>query len=531
MFETVRSFGGVVSAPHHLAANAGLRVLDEGGNAVEAMIAAAAVIAVCYPHMNGLGGDSVWLIAEPGEDPVGIDACGAAAGLASIDYYRERGLSALPGRGADTALTVAGAVSGWQAGYRYSEQRLDGRLPMTRLLEEAVHYAQEGVAVSRSQAKASRAKFDELAHRSAFAATFFPHGKPPADGDRLRQPELATTLERLAKAGLDDFYRGDLARSLASDLEALDTPLRLDDLDRHQAITDVAPLTVSVAGHRLFNMPPPTQGLASLVLLAVFAHIGVREAEGFDFVHALVEATKVALRVRDTFVTDPAYMTFEPETFLQPVAIPELASAIDPKRASPWPDAEPGGDTVWLGAIDRDGRAVSFIQSIYWEFGSGVMLPETGIHWQNRGISFSLDPEHQNHLKPRRRPRHTIQPAIARLGDGRLMAYGAMGGDGQPQTQAILFARHAIYGQNLQEAITAPRWLLGRTWGEDTASLKLENRFSLTLIDALASAGHEVDLVKDFDEIVGHAGAVVHHPNGLMEGASDPRSDGTVAAR
>jgi gamma-glutamyltranspeptidase/glutathione hydrolase len=172
---------------------------------------------------------------------------------------------------------------------------------------------------------------------------------------------------------------------------------------------------------------------------------------------------------------------------------------------------------------------VSFIQSIYWEFGSGVILPESGILWQNRGISFSLDDHHHNCLKPHRRPFHTIQPAMAVLDDGRLMAYGAMGGEGQPQTQAMIFTRHALFGQPLQEAVSAPRWLLGRTWGEETTSLKIEDRFDDDIIEALEAAGHQVERLGGYDEMMGHAGALVYHPSGLIEGASDPRSDGAVA--
>ena len=171
---------------------------------------------------------------------------------------------------------------------------------------------------------------------------------------------------------------------------------------------------------------------------------------------------------------------------------------------------------------------MSFIQSIYWEFGSGVVLDETGITWQNRGTSFSLDPGHHNGLLPRRRPFHTIQPAMAQLSDGRVMPFGTMGGEGQPQTQAMIFARHVLYGQDLQAAVTAPRWLLGRTWGAESTSLRIENRFDAGVLAQLEAAGHPLEVIGAFDDVMGHAGALVHHPNGLIEGASDPRSDGAA---
>ena len=181
-------------------------------------------------------------------------------------------------------------------------------------------------------------------------------------------------------------------------------------------------------------------------------------------------------------------------------------------------------------AVDSLGRAVSFIQSIYWEFGSATVLEETGITWQNRGTSFSLDPNHPNCLKPYRRPFHTIQPALARLVDGRVMPYGSMGGEGQPQTQGMVFSRHVLHGQELQQAVTAPRWLLGRTWGQEATNLRIEKRFEPTIIKALRNAGHDIEEIGQFDEIMGHAGALVHHPNGLIEGAADPRGDGIAAA-
>jgi gamma-glutamyltranspeptidase len=528
MLQTVRARRGMVTAPHHLAARAGLRVLEDGGNAIEAMIAAASTIAVVYPHMNGLGGDNFWLAHAPGRDVVGIDACGAAAGLADPDAYTAAGMHAIPTRGPLAALTVAGAVSGWQRAYELSRSQWGGKLPLARLLEDAAFYARDGIGVTRTQAENTRTKHTELAEVPGFAETYLVDGRPPLEDVLFRQPRLAATLEHLAGAGLDDFYRGDLARSLARDLEAAGTPLRLADLERHQAL-DVEPLALDVAGHRVFNMPPPTQGLASLILLGVYARLGVTDAERFDFAHGLIEATKRAFRVRDAHVTDPAYMTVDPTSFLTNDALDAMAADIDREQALPWPEPAKGGDTVWLGAIDGEGRAVSFIQSLYWEFGSGTVLAESGLVWQNRGVSFALAEGHHNRLQPHRRPFHTIQPALARLSDGRVMAYGTMGGEGQPQTQAMVFARHVLHGQGLQQAVTQPRWLLGRTWGAATAGLRIENRLNAAVVEKLRAAGHDLDVVGAFDEVMGHAGALVYHPDGLIEGAADPRGDGQAA--
>lgn len=530
MLQTKRSYRGMVTAPHHLAAQAGLDVLSDGGNAIEAMIAAAAAIAVVYPHMNGLGGDSFWLVGRAGSTPVGIQACGRSAKAADRSWYTRQGFDAIPSRGPLAALTVAGTVHGWETAQELSRRRFGGRLPMSRLLQDAIRYAWEGVPVTRTLHENTRNKRRELEDVPGFAEVYLPGGAPLAVGAKLRQPRVADTLGRLAQAGLSDFYRGDIARSMAADLEKLGSPLRLSDLESHQASL-VTPLSVDVAGHKVFNMPPPTQGLASLLILALYARWMANEADGIDHLHRLVESTKAAFRVRNGHVTDPGYMERAAEDFLSAKSLDALEETISRERAAPWPDPPAQGDTVWLAATDRSGLSVSFIQSIYWEFGSGVVLPESGVTWQNRGTSFGLGENDVNRLEPSRLPFHTIQPAMAELSDGRLMSYGTMGGEGQPQTQAAIFTRYALHGQDLQSTVTAPRWLLGRTWGEENNNLKIESRFDPSVIEALRSFGHDVQTVGAFEEFMGHAGAIVWHPDGLLEGASDPRSDGVVAAR
>jgi len=527
MLQTKRSYNGMVVAPHHLASQAGLRVLREGGNAVEAMIAAASTIAVVYPHMNNLGGDNFWLFHAPGKKVTAIDACGGAAALATRKFYTERGYSAIPDRGPLAALTMAGAVSGWQAAHQYSQQKLGGKLPMSRLLEDAFHYASDGVAVTETLANNIKGKRDQLEAQPGFAQAYLRDGNPLQQNDRLLQLRVSETLQQLGHAGLDDFYRGDLARTLASELEAAGSPLRLGDFERHEALW-VDPLNVQVDGHTVYNLPPPTQGLASLLLLGVNDRLKTPDVDSSAYIHALVEATKCAFRIRDRHVTDPAYMSTQASEYLAASQLDEMASQVDSNTAAPWPDAAVGGDTVWLGAIDNAGCAVSFIQSVYWEFGSGVVLPSSGITWQNRGISFSLEAGHHNELKAHRRPFHTIQPALAVLSDGRVMSYGTMGGEGQPQTQAMVFTRHVVHNQSLQESITAPRWLLGRTWGSESTNLRIENRFHPDIYDELKSMGHDVEIVGSYEEIMGHAGALVHHPDGLIEAAADPRSDGSA---
>lgn len=531
MLHTLRARKAMITAPHHLAAQSGAAVLREGGNAIEAMIAAAATIAVVYPHMNAIGGDGFWLIAEPDKAPWGIDACGPAAGLADPAFYERHGVAgAIPPRGGLAALTVAGTVAGWEIAHA-AARRAGGRVPLQRLLEDAVGYARDGTVVSETIAALARTKLAELHQVPGFAEAFLDGGgTPPAAGSVLRQPRLADTLAHLATAGLRDFYAGDVARAIASDLEAAGSPLRLDDLAGFSA-QPVDPISVALEPGILYNMPPPTQGLASLLIIAIYERMKAEAADGFDHVHRIVEATKRAFAIRDAHVTDPRFLSTPPADLLAMDRIAAEATAIDPARAAPWPPRAPGdGDTIWMGAVDAEGRAVSFIQSLYWEFGSGVVLPRSGILWQNRGISFSLAAGAVNPLKPGRKPFHTLNPALARFRDGRLMALGTRGGEGQPQTLAAVFSRYAVYGQPLQAAVTAPRWLLGRTWGEASTSLKIEDRFGPAVIDALKRAGHDVEVTAGFAQVMGHAGAVLRHRDGSLEGASDPRSDGAVAA-
>ena len=528
MLQTSRAFRGMVTAPHHLAAEAGRDVLRDGGNAVEAAIATAACLAVVYPHMTGIGGDGFWLIAEPGRDPVAIDASGRAGSAATIARYATQGLSEIPWRGPLAANTVAGTISGWQAALAQASGWGRG-LPLRRLLDAAIHYAEAGFPVTQSQADLTAGKLAELQSVPGFAAQFLVEGAVPAVGARMRLPALGKTLARLAADGLDSFYRGDLARAIAADLEKVGALVDGTDLAAHRPVVG-QPLHVRLRQARLFNCRPPSQGLAALMILALFERLNVAQAEDFDFVHGLVEATKQAFLVRDRTVCDPDNLPEEPQGFLTPDRLDRLADRIDPKRALPWPAPMQAGDTIWLGVIDGQGRAVSFIQSIYFEFGSGVVLPETGITWQNRGSSFKLDAGALNALAPGRKPFHTLNPALARFDDGRTMVYGTMGGEGQPQTQAAIFARHALFGQGLQQAITAPRWLLGRTWGEQSVTLKLEDRFDPALVAELRAAGHDVEILPAFTGTMGHAGAIVRHGDGLLEGATDPRSDGAVAA-
>jgi gamma-glutamyltranspeptidase len=517
---------GVVCAPHSAAVEAGRAILAEGGNALEAMVAMAAAIAAVYPHMNHLGGDGFWLIREPSGRVRAIMAAGPAGQQAKPELYRD--YDTIPPRGPMAALTVPGAVAGWSLALEAAKAH-GGKLPLDLLLAPAIAAARDGYAVTRSQARLTQEHIAGLKNVPGFAATFLTDGKPPAVGDKLKQNALAATLSHLVRAGLDDFYRGDIGREVAADLERIGSPVTRLDLERYKASL-AEPLRIALPTGTVYNTDAPTQGVVSLMILGLFARLAVREAEGFDHIHCLVEATKRSLLMRDRVVTDPNYLPHSLERVLDDRTIAGEAMKIDRNKAAPWPLAAGAGDTVWMGAADAGGLVVSYIQSLYWEFGSGCVLPATGVLMQNRGASFSLDAGALNYLRPGRLPFHTLNPALAVLNDGRVMAYGCMGGDGQPQTQSALFTRYVDFREPLFEAIDRPRWVLGRTWGAPRTALRLEPRFDDAVIETLAAAGHDIDVISEpYSDVMGHAGAAVLHPDGGLEGAHDPRTDGGAA--
>lgn len=529
MLTTATAHRGMVTAPHHLAAQAGQAVLRDGGNAIEAMVAAAAVAAVVYPQMNALGGDAFWVIHEPGRAPTAIDGSGAAGRGVAAELYRAQGLDAVPSIGPLAVNTVAGAVSSWQSALDISTSRWGGALRLERLLEDAIHYAETGWPVSPHQQRVTARLRTALADVPGFAGAYLRDGQVPATGARMTNPALAETLGLLARNGLDDFYRGAVGRRIAAGLAAVGSPLAGEDLARHRSVRR-RPLSVLLPGVTVFNTQPPTQGLAALMILGLYERVAASEGDSFEHLHGLVEATKIAFRIRDKHVADPLYMEVHPTTYVNDHVLDKLAAEIQPRQAAPWPQAMRDGDTIYMAAADAQGRVVSFIQSVYTGFGSGVVLPETGILWQNRGSTFTLAPDHPRSLGPGRKPFHTLAPSLAKFRDGRVMAWGSMGGDGQPQTMAAIFTRYARYRMGLQEAVTAPRWVLGKTYGDSKPhDLKVESRVEPDVIRALQRAGHDVSVLGPFEDIMGHAGAIVHHEDGKIEGAWDPRSDGAVA--
>lgn len=536
---TTMATKGMVTTPHYLASQAAITILQQGGNAIEAAIAAASTIGVVYPHMNGIGGDNFWLIFNAKTKELrAINASGRSGENASIPFYKSKGYSKIPSRGALAANTVPGAVAGWGQAYEYGLKEMESSLSWASLLESAIRYAKEGFPVTPSQEYWTEVNLDEkdtefraLQRFEEFSRVFLKEGKPYKAGEVMKQEDLANTLKGIAENGADYFYNSDLTEKIVDDLQKHGGLLTVDDFKQHTSDW-VEPISIAYRGYTAYNLPPNTQGMASLSILNILNQIDLQQVEegSATYYRILVEAIKHAFADRDRYLTDPAFHEIPVDKLLSKERGESFAKAIQanvvPKQLQLL-DAK--GDTIWFGIVDKEGNAVSFIQSIYHEFGSGFIPKGTGVVLQNRGSFFSLDENHVNALAPRKRSFHTLNPAML-LKDGKpALVYGTMGGEGQPQTQAALVTRIIDYGMSVQAAIEAPRWLYGRTWGASSNSLKVENRVSPDIRSELESLGHEVEVLADFTETMGHAGAIwIDEKTNVKYGGADPRGDGVA---
>jgi len=522
---------GMVATPHLLATQSGVAALRAGGNALDAAIAAAATVATVYPHMNGLGGDNLWLIYDARSQRLrALTAVGRAARAASIEWYAARGISgALPVRGGPAALTVPAAVDGWWQAHEYSRSRMGSPVGWSTLLADAIHYAREGFTASDGQRTPPPREPDLFGERApeVVRRSLWPLYHPHAlRGGPLRQPDLARTLEAVRDGGAEAFYRGDLARRLVAAAAAAGSPLAVEDLAEHRSDW-TEPLRIAYAEGQVASTPPPTQGMSALAVLGMTEGFDVASLLEADYIHLMVEATKLAFEDRDRHLTDPAFMRVPAEDLLSPDRLRARAGLISRKRVrQPQPAAPAGGDTIALVTADREGNAVSLIQSLYFTFGSGLMAGDTGVVLQNRGSFFSLDPGHVNALAPGKRTMHTLIPAMYLEGGRPRFVYGTMGGEGQPQTQAAILTRRLFRRFAPQAAIEAPRWLYGRTWGTASRALSLEGRYSAELARDLEGRGHDVTMGGEWDDLFGHAHGIWIAPEGGFVGGSDPRADG-----
>lgn len=522
---------GVVTAPHYLATQAGVEVLQEGGNAIEAALVVGTVLTVVYPHMNSLGGDAFFLIADADGRTIGLDGAGPAGVHYSIDAYRSRGFDAIPKRGPLAANTVAGVVALWGDAWELSRKDWDGKFGWAQLLERAMAHAENGVPLTSGQIRSIRDHWAQLSQTKNFRDTFLIDGEVPVPGKTFRQPALAESYRTLMAEGADSFYRGSLAKKIVAGLAAEGSLLTLEDFARYRC-RRVKPITVPFYRGRVANMPPPSVGLVAHIILGLLDRMDLScvQPGSAEYIHLQVEATKLAYQLRDRYLGDPDFVDVPVDRFLSPDFLDELSARIDAKRAMPFDNGGGPGDTVWFGVMDEKGRTVSAIQSICWEYGSGIVAGDTGIVWHNRGHGFSLDEKAANAIRPGKRPAHTLSAPIY-MEDGRAkLVYGTMGGEAQPQTQAIIATGALTYNRPLDEIMNAPRWVLGRAWGDmSPTTLKLEARFDQSIFDRLTALGHECEWLAPYDTFTGHAGVIRVGEDGVMEAASDPRSDGSAA--
>jgi gamma-glutamyltranspeptidase / glutathione hydrolase len=519
----VHGNSAAVVADHPLAAAAGADVLRRGGNAVDAAITMAATLAVVRPHMNGVGGDAFLLIREARSGRVhGLNGSGRAGARATPAAFRALGHDQVPGAGVHS-VTVPGAVRAWA-----DALRRHGTISLAEALAPAIHYAERGFAVSEKLAADIAASRRKLLGDPALAAVFLPNGEPPLAGSILRQPDLARTLQILARDGAEALYSGEIARRLDTFMALERGFLTMDDLAAHSS-TWQQPIATSYAGYQVLAFPPNTQGIALLMQMNMAGLFEPRSLghNQVEYIHLLVEVKKLAFAERDRHITDPSFAEIPLERMLSHERARELVAtwAAVPPALVPHGGgqrAEEGdGDTVFLGVVDAQGNAVSMIQSLYNSFGSGRMLPGTGIVLHNRGAMFSLDPAHVNVVAPRKRPYHTLAPAMVLNGDGSLyMVLGTPGSDGQTQTQLQVFNNIVLFGMTPQRAVEAPRW---RSW--DDGRLQIEEGVPAVVRQRLGAMGHDIRVQTGLTAELGGAQVILVSPAGVRAVGADPRRE------
>lgn len=520
----------MVASPHYMASLAGIRTLEQGGTAVDAAIAVNAVLGVVYPHMTGVGGDAFWLVYDATSRKVcALNGSGRAGREATRSFFRARGNETIPTLGPLAVVTVPGAVDSWCA----ANERF-GRLPLHDLLAPAIEYASEGCPAAAGLARFTDEHASTLQNYTATKRIFLPHGRAPRHGDVVVSEHLAATLRAVAEKGRDGFYSGPIADEMIGSLQQAGGLLTVADLEGHRSDWS-EPVATTYRGLSCYQHPPNSQGLIHLLILNIL--------EGFDlkamgdgthqYLHVVVEATKLAYAERERHLTDPAFVDIPLNRLASKEHADHLRSQID--LAHPGPPAaaqDSSGDTTCTVVVDADGNAASVIQSICHAFGSGFVAGDTGILLHNRGSSFSLQDGHVNCLEPEKRTLHTLMPGMLLRDDWPLMVYGTMGGDGQPQTNTSVVTRVIDFGYDIQSAIDAPRSLYGQFWGERTNDLWLESRFAETTVEGLRRTGHPVRPMGDWEDIMGHAqGIVVDRDRGILMGGSDPRGDGIAIGR
>src|SRR5690349_5911720 len=520
--------GGIeaaVTSDHVLASAAGMDVIKRGGNAVDAAITMAGVLAVVRPHMNGVGGDNFMLIRlQKTGEVIALNGSGRAGAKATPAFFQEKGLKDVPSSGI-LSVSVPGAVRGWaDALQKY------GTITLSQALQPAIRYAERGFPVSpRLNADINESK-KKVAADPELARIFLPNGEAPPVGSLLKQPELAKTLRAIATSGPDVIYKGAIAKQIAQFMDREGGLLTADDLAKHRSTWE-KPISTTYLNHPVLAFPPNTQGVTLLesLNLAELAELKPMGRNSADYIHTLVEGAKLAYADRDKYIADPAFSEVPVERLISKDYAADLARRLrDKLKANDAPsnaNRDGTGDTVFLGVVDKDGNAVSMIQSLFAAFGSGRMVPGTGITLHNRGSLYELDPAHPNVIAPGKRPFHTLCPAMVLNPDRSLMmVVGTPGGDGQPQTLVQVITNVLQFGLTPQQAVEAARF---RWYGRER--LGVEPGIPADVREALSKRGHQVQVQEPSEEFGGAQVILVTPAGGKIAGA-DPRREAYAIA-
>lgn len=525
----VRGTHGAVSSDHPLATAAGYAVLMNGGNAVDAVVAMAGVLAVVRPHMNGVGGDAFGIFYDGTTgDVLGMNGSGRAGALATTSFFERSGLTSVPATG-PLSVSLPGAVAAWDdALARF------GTISLAEALAPAISYARDGFPVSTRLASDIAGASSNL--NDPALALYLPGGSPPPVGSLLKNPALASTLERIAKMGKEGFYLGDPAKEIGAFLEQEGGYLRAADFATHET-TWTTPVEGSYLGHRMLVLPPNTQGIAQLALMEMAAQhdLAAMGHNSADYLHTLIELKKLAFADRDQWVADPEFTDIPVDELLAPEYLRARAAQIGARAAenvgpgierpnaktAEQGNADDAGDTVYITAVDQWGNAVSWIQSLFGSFGSGLLEPATGVVLQNRGSSFNLDPNHPNVVAPGKRPYHTLTPLMALNTDGSLaFTLGTPGGDSQTQSLTQIVNNIFLFGMTPQAAIEAPRF---RSY--NSLRVDFEDRVAADVLSDLGARGHEPQVVHGWTATFGGAHMIRIEASGTITAAADPRRE------
>jgi gamma-glutamyltranspeptidase/glutathione hydrolase len=527
----------VVSTSHPFAAQAGLKIIQQGGNAIDAAIAAAAALMIVEPVSNGLGSDCFAIVWD-GQELHGLNASGTSPQTWSPEYFSKKygtdasGLADRPKRGWDS-VTVPGALAGWEQLHKRF-----GSLPLGDLLQPAIEIAERGYAMAPVVAHKWAAAIPELRDQPGFAQAFMPHGRAPEIGEIFRFKAAAKTLKTIAKSGIREFYEGEIAQAIAQHSSSNGGSMTLEDLAQYRPdwVGTIQQEIQGVDGktYAMHEIPPNGQGIGALIALGILQNFDLASlpVDSVQSQHLQIEAMKLAFADVYQYVADPRAMAVTPAQMLDPAYLAQRAKLINPNKASHFPFGLPqSGGTIYLSATDEQGRMISFIQSNYMGFGSGVVVPDWGVSLQNRGFGFSMDPNSANVVAGGKRPFQTIIPAFLTRKEGDTwlpqMSFGVMGGDMQPQGHLQTVIRMLSYRQQPQAACDAPRWKVNRDF-----SLDVEANMNADTVQGLSDLGHTLKKIDDPYMDFGAGQFIWRLSDDIEDGyiaASDPRRDGQAA--